>query len=62
MGSTSNQLELGSNRDESKVNMIVEIIGASTARSGEDDVGKENNQQQRKLQFPGPLGLAAGFD
>ena len=55
MGSTSNQLELGSNRDESKVNMIVEIIGASTARSGEDDVGKENNQQRRKLQFPGPI-------
>jgi hypothetical protein len=53
MGSTSNQL--GSNRDESKVNMIVEIIGASTARSGEDDVGKENNQQRRKLQFPGPI-------
>jgi len=41
--------------------MIVEIIGASTAR-GEDDVGEENNQQRRKLQYPGPIGLAAGFD
>ena len=53
---------LGSNRDESKVNMMVEIIGASTARGDEDDVGEENKQQRRKLQFPGPIGLAAGFD
>jgi hypothetical protein len=57
---------VGSNRDESKVNMMVEIIGATTPTVAIDDGGGgENNKQQqqrRKLQFPGPIGLAAGFD
>lgn len=51
---------VGSNRDESKVNMMVEIIGATP--SAVAGGGEDNKPQQRKLQFPGPIGLAAGFD